>query len=620
MKHIARLSTAAFLTISVLGLAPFSALAAFNGVLPVSTTSTFAPTISLSNTVLVAGQSSTATITFPKAPAGFSISNVSAPNGTLSNFSATADPKVYTVSYTPNTNTASQTNAITIAPTVSTATYSGLTDTPGAMAFDGTNMWVAYENSSSGHISKVAPNGTVTTTGGLDPSFAFGLFPQDGHASIAFDGTNMWVGAPNYGTSYKLDKVSPTGTVSSYTANADVSGLAYDGSKIWAGNGAHGSSGQGLSTFSSTGVETTVLTGNSEANDVAFDGTNMWTANLHAGSISKVAPNGTIIASYPVNCNPHFISFNGTTMWYSDTNAEEVGSITLSGVNHLYSTGSYKLGKLVSDGTNMWGGDELTGTLVRIAPDGSYNAFPVLTGNSNAVAFDGTSLWSANSDDSITKITPMASVSSENFIIRTNAGAAVSHAHAVAAVAPAATSGALDFSAMPSGAGQMKLNLNADPATVSGYSVSIDPNFAGATITPYPANGSATYSMPAASGASTLYLMYVSTTGTHSQVISHSISVGATASNMAASAQVSSSFGRTLRVGSQGADVSALQKVLEKDGELTMPSGAAYGYFGTQQALEAFQIKYGIVTSGAAGYGVFGPKTQAEANTLSVKN
>ena len=53
-----------------------------------------------------------------------------------------------------------------------------------------------------------------------------------------------------------------------------------------------------------------------------------------------------------------------------------------------------------------------------------------------------------------------------------------------------------------------------------------------------------------------------------------------------------------------------------------MPSGAAYGYFGTgtQQALEAFQIKYGIVTSGAAGYGVFGPKTQAEANTLSVKN
>ena len=626
MKNIARLSTAVLLTISVLAFSPLSALASFNGVLPVPTASTFAPTVTLSSYSLTEGQTAIATISFPYAPANFTVANLSATHGALSNLAATADPKVFTATYTPTASTTASTNAITVAPTVSTTTYTGLTDTPGAMAFDGTNMWVAYENSSSGHISKVTPNGVITTTGGLDTSDAAGLFPQDGHASIAFDGINMWVGATNYGSStYKLDKVSPTGTVSSYSTNADVSGLAYDGSKIWAGNGQYGSSGQGLSTFSSTGVETTVLTGNSEANDVAFDGTNMWTANLHAGSISKVTPNGTIIASYPVTCNPHFISFNGTNMWYSDTNAAEVGWSTLSGSTHLYSTGSYKLGKLVSDGTNMWGGDELTHTLVRIAPDGSYTAFPVLSGNSDAVAFDGTSLWSANSDDSMTKVTPMLAASSANFTLNTNVFAgARSHGHAIVTINPSAATGALDFSVTPSSANHVTLSFNADPATVSGYSVSLDPNFTNAVISQYPANGTAGFDLPSAAGTYTVYAMYISPTGAHSSVMTHTVSAGTANSNISTvNAPVSgSNFTRTLKLGSTGSDVSNLQTLLVHDGDLVLPAGTSYGYLGstTLAALEAFQTKYSIAAKGTAGYGMFGPKTQAKASALAAGN
>ena len=623
MKKFAGIATAALLITCAIGAAPLSALASFNGVLPVTTTSVLTPTVTLGSSTLTLGHGTTVTISFPAVPANFSAANMSATNGTLSGFSATGDPKVFTVVYTPTS--VSSTNAVTVAPTVSTATYTGLTDTPGAMAFDGTNMWVAYENSSSGHISKVAPNGTVTTTGGLDISNAIGLFAQDDHASIAFDGTNMWVGAANSNfAAYKLDKVSPTGTVSSYTANADISGLAYDGTKIWAGNGQYGTSGQGLSTFSSTGVETTVLTGNSEANDVAFDGTNMWTANLHAGSISKVAPNGTVLGSYAVTCNPHFISFNGTTMWYSDTNAAEVGWSTLSGSTHLYSTGSYKLGKLVSDGTNMWGGDELTGTLVRVAPDGSYIAFPVLSGNSNAVAFDGTSLWSANSDGSMTKVTPMVAASSANFTVNA-ASAGRGRSAAVVSIFPAAVSGSLGFSVASSSANHETLDLNANPSTVSGYSASLDPGFMGGMILPYPASGIATLDLPSAAGTYTIYMVYVSPTGNHSPVMSHTVTVGApglTANTLPGAVAAASGFARTLSPGSQGADVSSLQSVLVKDGELVMPAGATYGSFGarTQKALEAFQEKYALATEGSAGYGIFGPKTQAKATTLQAGN
>lgn len=77
-------------------------------------------------------------------------------------------------------------------------------------------------------------------------------------------------------------------------------------------------------------------------------------------------------------------------------------------------------------------------------------------------------------------------------------------------------------------------------------------------------------------------------------------------------------FGRTLTFGSKGADVTALQKILVKDGVLVMTNEGDYGFFGkrTLAAVKAFQIKHFIVKAGAIGYGMFGPKTQAEANKI----
>jgi hypothetical protein len=68
-------------------------------------------------------------------------------------------------------------------------------------------------------------------------------------------------------------------------------------------------------------------------------------------------------------------------------------------------------------------------------------------------------------------------------------------------------------------------------------------------------------------------------------------------------------FTRDLTIGSKGDDVTALQKLLVASGDLVMPVGVAYGYFGglTQKALSKFQLKNGI--SPSVGY--MGSRTRA---------
>jgi peptidoglycan hydrolase-like protein with peptidoglycan-binding domain len=74
-------------------------------------------------------------------------------------------------------------------------------------------------------------------------------------------------------------------------------------------------------------------------------------------------------------------------------------------------------------------------------------------------------------------------------------------------------------------------------------------------------------------------------------------------------------FTRVLHIGSSGADVTRLQQFLATDPS-TYPSGTASGYFGilTRAAVEAWQIKYGVVSSGTevtTGFGMVGPRTAA---------
>ncbi len=81
-------------------------------------------------------------------------------------------------------------------------------------------------------------------------------------------------------------------------------------------------------------------------------------------------------------------------------------------------------------------------------------------------------------------------------------------------------------------------------------------------------------------------------------------------------AAISAILSVTLRIGNSGEDVTRLQQLLAQDPSI-YPEGKITGYFGplTEQAVERFQKKYDLVSSGTpvtTGYGIVGPKTRAK--------
>lgn len=83
----------------------------------VTVTDTIAPTVAvtMNNTALNVGDTALVTFTFSEAPTGFTVADVTSfPNGTLSAFTATGNPLVYTATFTPNVGINDTTNIITV--------------------------------------------------------------------------------------------------------------------------------------------------------------------------------------------------------------------------------------------------------------------------------------------------------------------------------------------------------------------------------------------------------------------------------------------------------------------------------------------------------------------------
>ena len=109
---------------------------------------------------------------------------------------------------------------------------------------------------------------------------------------------------------------------------------------------------------------------------------------------------------------------------------------------------------------------------------------------------------------------------------------------------------------------------------------------------------------------------------TSSAASSVASSQGATVTKTATGQTVSTPSGitititKTLKVGSENSEARQLQELLAKDPSI-YPQGKITGYFGalTRKAVQNFQKKYGIVSSGnenTTGYGLVGPKTLAK--------
>ena len=90
--------------------------------------------------------------------------------------------------------------------------------------------------------------------------------------------------------------------------------------------------------------------------------------------------------------------------------------------------------------------------------------------------------------------------------------------------------------------------------------------------------------------------------------------IGSIPATPATATPASALFSVNLNFGMQSSDVYKLQQLLATDKDV-YPDGTVSGYFGqkTREAVQRFQIKYGVVSSDTdTGYGLVGPKTRAK--------
>ena len=146
---------------------------------------------------------------------------------------------------------------------------------PHALAYDGTNMWVANNGSNTIARYNVSTGDIVGTT------ITVGNQPS----SLAFDGTNMWVA--NYGsnTVMKLNAATGSQIGDDITVGNNPIALAFDSTNMWVANyGSNTVMKFNAAMGSQIGDDITV--GNNPI-ALAFDGTNMWVANYGSTSVIK---------------------------------------------------------------------------------------------------------------------------------------------------------------------------------------------------------------------------------------------------------------------------------------------------------------------------------------------
>ncbi|WP_427773128.1 Ig-like domain-containing protein [Comamonas thiooxydans] len=236
---------------------------------------TSVPTVVITSSVaaLKAGESATFTFTFSEVPSEFTLGDLTATNGTLSNFTATSNPLVYTVDFTPMAGLTGSSGAVSLAA----GTY---TDTAGNAGGAGISTPIAIDTvapvafiSSSASSLKAGETALIT--------FTFSEVPQ------GFDLTDVTVmGGTLSGFAVTANPLVYTAL---FTPAANVnSGLAEVSINAGSYTDAAGNLGQGTSSATihyDTGVPTTTVESVQFSSDTGASASDLIT-NISAQTIS----------------------------------------------------------------------------------------------------------------------------------------------------------------------------------------------------------------------------------------------------------------------------------------------------------------------------------------------
>jgi hypothetical protein len=188
-----------------------------------------------------------------------------------------------------------------------------LPDGWGAMAFDGTYIWIT-DNTANTVIKLQASNGTVAGT------YPVGSDP----VAIAFDGVNIWVAnqVSNNVTKLLASSGAPLGT---YGVGSSPQGIAFDGANIWVTN--FGSNNVTKLLASSGATVGTYHVGNNPYG-IAFDGANIWVTNYGSDNVLKLlAADGALLGNFNVQLWPTLAAFDGANMWVLNLNSNSVSKL-----------------------------------------------------------------------------------------------------------------------------------------------------------------------------------------------------------------------------------------------------------------------------------------------------
>jgi len=216
---------------------------------------------------------------------------------------------------------------------------------------------------------------------------------------VLFDGTNIWVANENSNDIYKI--LASTGAVLHvYPGGHGAQYLAYDNVKgnVWVTNPGDNN----VTVVNTTTGSLVTYPSGSSPDGIVFDGTNMWVANYSPATVTKMrASDGTILATIPVGTsgvsNPRLLAYDPSAncIWVTvggDNKVDKIDATTATIVGQ-YAVPGFPYA-ISFDGSCMWVTQASLNTVAKIRTSdgsilGTYNAGVA----PNGMAFDGTFIW-----------------------------------------------------------------------------------------------------------------------------------------------------------------------------------------------------------------------------------
>ena len=258
-------------------------------------------------------------------------------------------------------------------------------------------------------VAAIALNGSF---GGPRPH----VYPVgDSPRSVAFDGQAVWVANFFAGTVSQLaatgcaETNDPCGAaLNAFETDSQPNAVLYDPDQgvVWLA----AALGQSLTRMDAATGEVLGRTALQKIpSALALAGSEVWTANDFGNNLTRIAPDGTVVGTYPAGQGPIALAYDGRALWVAsedDGQLLEVDTLTGNVVN------SYPLGgnprALAYDGTYVWAALVDTSEVVKVDPASGEVAARVAVGEGPvALLYDGSTLWSADqAANTITRIEP----------------------------------------------------------------------------------------------------------------------------------------------------------------------------------------------------------------------